>query len=159
MSVGYLAGRYSRREELCGYAKDLGERGHEVRARWLKGQHQAHDLTNADGIPTLDAQEFAIDDLEDIAGADFLIAFTEEPRTEATRGGRHWEVGFASGLRFQRWPFSTSPYIHIVWPIEHVFMALPLKDRLIADGQALLDGRHADWAAFLKALDNGETVL
>lgn len=36
----YLAARYSRREELCGYRSELEARGHRVQARWLNGEHQ-----------------------------------------------------------------------------------------------------------------------
>lgn len=36
----YLAARYSRRLELCGYRAQLAEHGIEVPARWLNGSHQ-----------------------------------------------------------------------------------------------------------------------
>ena len=40
MTAYYLAARYSRREELCGYRADLQRLGIEVPARWLNGSHQ-----------------------------------------------------------------------------------------------------------------------
>ena len=43
----YLAARYSRREELVAYRKQLQDIGHDVQARWLNGEHQ---LAN-DGTP------------------------------------------------------------------------------------------------------------
>ena len=39
----YLAARYSRLEELTGYADDLRAIGHRVEARWLLGSQQIHE--------------------------------------------------------------------------------------------------------------------
>ena len=82
----YLAARYSRREELCGYREQLVAMGHEVTSRWLNGEHQALDEELVTR-PSL-AMRFALDDLEDIEASRMLVAFTESPRTGATRGGR-----------------------------------------------------------------------
>ena len=115
----YLAARYSRREELCAYRKQLEAVGHTVQARWLNGEHQ---LAN-DGTPigengaalvegTLRSGEqlseheqteraaalrskFALDDWEDVNAAELVINFTEPPRSKANRGGRHVEYGIA----------------------------------------------------------------
>ena len=105
----YLAARYSRRLELCGYRDQLTALGHQVPARWLDGGHQIAD----DGMPLGDAGEqlfesghpsadslrgrFARHDLEDVLAADMLIAFTEPPRVSASRGGRMVELGIAIG--------------------------------------------------------------
>lgn len=91
----YLAGRYGRREELLGYAAKLGaEFGHEVTSRWLRGEHEA-----SDGNPTPEqAEQWAEDDLADIARADMLVAFAEEPNSQHGRGGRHVEFGYALAL-------------------------------------------------------------
>jgi hypothetical protein len=106
----YLAARYSRREELCGYRKELEAMGHEVRARWLDGQHQISDagvpigdsgeaLVESDDVDGSRAAElrarFAQHDWEDVIGADLVISFTEPPRTSGSRGGRHVEFGIA----------------------------------------------------------------
>lgn len=87
MTRFYLAARYSRREELAAYAHDLGKRGHEVRARWLDGEHQwggaALETARAyedRGEIMPDAFRFAADDWEDVQAADMVIAFTETPR-------------------------------------------------------------------------------
>jgi NTP pyrophosphatase (non-canonical NTP hydrolase) len=108
----YLAARYSRRLELCGYKKDLQAIGHEVISRWLLGGHQM----GGDGTPIGDQGEslvedenthdksaelrlkFANDDLEDVSRSDLLIAFTEPPESvHGKRGGRHVELGIAIG--------------------------------------------------------------
>lgn len=126
----YLAARYSRRLELCGYRSQLEDRGHVVPARWLNGAHQlAGDggpLTEAGerrfeaGDPAADhlRDKFATDDYEDVLAADHLIAFTEPPRSggEASRGGRHVELGIAIGARIP---------VTIVGPRENLFCWLP----------------------------------
>lgn len=159
----YLAGRYSRRLELCRYRMDLQDRGHQVPARWLNGDHQAEDLpadrANSVTTPSAQATEFALDDLEDIVQCDALVAFTEEPRTSQTRGGRHWELGFGCGVRYARWPLSFEPAIFLVGPLEHVFTALPLREQAQGDPSGLIDGRFATWPLFLSALDHGRITL
>jgi hypothetical protein len=104
----YLASRYSRRLELCAYREQLRTMGHDVQARWLDGKHQ---LDNR-GTPIGDDGEklveegadarngelrakFANDDYEDVTRADCVISFTEPPRSDASRGGRHVEFGIA----------------------------------------------------------------
>lgn len=107
----YLASRYSRRVELCGYRNELQNRCFDVQARWLNGTHQ---LDNA-GAPIGDngealieagnceranalRAEFANDDWEDVTGAEVVINFTEPPRSSANRGGRHVECGIGLAL-------------------------------------------------------------
>lgn len=102
----YLAARYSRRLELCGYRTELEALGHTVQARWLNGEHQ---LSN-EGTPIGESGEalveagacdeaaklrarFALDDWEDVNAAQCVISFTEAPRSSANRGGRHVEYG------------------------------------------------------------------
>lgn len=159
---GYLAARYSRRLELCDYKVALEERGYHVPARWLLGKHQVEGLVdnNADTfvVPNEEASGFAIDDAEDIDDSDFLIAFTEEPRVGGTRGGRHWELGYASGLRRARWP-ERDPRIFLVGPLEHVFTSLPLYGTNPAHPHALIDARFETFTNFLVALDNGDVAL
>lgn len=103
----YLAARYSRREELCDYRRQLQDMGHEVQCRWLDGPKQISDT----GIPIGEAGEALIegsgaeaailragmaqDDWEDVVGAEVVINFTETPRSTPNRGGRHVEFGIA----------------------------------------------------------------
>lgn len=125
----YLAARYSRRLELCGYRDILRGWGFDVQARWLDGSHQ---LGN-DGTPIGDQGEalvetgrvedaaalrekFAVDDFEDVAGADLLVAFTEQPRSGNSRGGRHVELGIALGCGID---------VVVIGPRENVFCWLP----------------------------------
>ena len=106
----YLAARYSRRMELCGYREQLRAVGFDVQARWLDGKHQISDS----GQPIGDSGEamveatggqgdegavlrarFALDDYEDSISADIHISFSEPPRSSPSRGGRHVELGIA----------------------------------------------------------------
>lgn len=121
----YLAARYSRRVELLAYRDALAELGHVVTSRWLNGDHQ---ISNA-GVPIGEAGEalvedgdgeaaarlrdkFANDDFEDVVSADVLVAFTEPPRSDKGRGGRHVELGIALGFGID---------VLVVGPRENIF--------------------------------------
>lgn len=125
----YLAARYSRRLELCDYKVALEDDGHVITSTWLNGSHQIDDH----GTPIGDAGEalvesgddasaealrrrFAIEDLADVRRSDFIVAFTEKPRSEHSRGGRHVELGAAIA-----WGMP----IVIIGPRENLFCWLP----------------------------------
>lgn len=112
----YLAGRYSRREELCQYRARLEDLGHRITSRWLNGNHQIDDR----GLSVEGAQNervrFAEEDRTDVYAADMLIAFTEVARSSNSRGGRHVELGMALGR---------GKKVVIVGPRENVFCCLP----------------------------------
>lgn len=126
----YLASRYSRRLELCGYRDELQKAGHQVTSRWLDGSHQISDS----GVPIGEngealveggsdspesfqlRRQFAVEDYADVAAAELVIAFTEPPRSNASRGGRHVELGIAMGLR---------KYIIVVGYRENIFCWMP----------------------------------
>jgi hypothetical protein len=128
----YLAARYSRRLELCDYRAILNGIGHNVRARWLDGAHQIGN----DGVPLGDEGERAVesetddhaamrrkflaDDVQDVRGCEGFIAFTEEPRTSTSRGGRHVELGIMLE-RVESWRGYSRPVIAIVGPRENLF--------------------------------------
>ena len=114
----YLAGRYSRRDELYDYARQLRAHGVDVTSRWLNGEHQWSGDTD-DGVTVQNYQEaerFAREDLEDLDAADMIVCFTESPRTSASRGGRHVEMGYA---------LASLKEVMIVGPRENVFYTLP----------------------------------
>lgn len=111
----YLAARYSRRLELCEVRERLQKLGHTVTSRWLNGDHQ---ISN-EGTPIGEGgealvesasphaaelrQKFAGDDFADVLACDLLIAFMEPPRSSASRGGRHVELGLALGMMKRVW--------------------------------------------------------
>lgn len=145
MSV-YLAARYSRRLELLGYRAEIEDGGIAVTSRWLDGSHQIDDK----GVPIGDDGEcrfemgdpalahwrehFAKEDVADVLAADSLIAFTEEPRSGNSRGGRHVEMGIALGAGLN---------VVVIGPRENVFCWLPQVDW------------YADWAEFVAAWKAG----
>lgn len=107
----YLASRYSRRLELCQYRAELLASDFVVTSRWLDGNHQI----SRDGHPIGDngealvehgdceeaarlRAEFAEEDFTDVCRSGLLIAFAEPPRSNASRGGRHVELGLALGM-------------------------------------------------------------
>lgn len=120
----YLAARYTRRLELCEYWSELAILGHTVTSRWLNGSHQI----DGTGRPLGDEGElviesgdrsavhFALEDVADVYAADLMIAFTEQPRSGHSRGGRHVELGLAIAKQIP---------ILIVGPRENVFCWLP----------------------------------
>jgi len=113
----YLAASYSRRKELCGYAEVLKGYGHEITSRWLNGAHEA-----ADENPTQEEMaRWATEDISDIQLSDALIAFTEPPKSGASRGGRHVELGYAIAIKDIEEP---DFMVFTVGPVENIFCAL-----------------------------------
>lgn len=150
--VIYLAARYSRRLELCGYREQLRALGHVVQAVWLDGSHQISDtgkpigehdeslVEGDDGSQTAQAaalrQKFARDDFHDVGRCDLLIAFTEPPRSNTSRGGRHVELGIALGMGKHVW---------IVGPRENLFCWLECVRQFDTWEQALSKVKRS-WA-------------
>lgn len=129
MNKIYLASRYSRREELCSYRSVLENNGYSVTSRWLNGKHQI----DRDGKPigedgeklfeegsgeTADdmRRRFVTEDVADVYAADTLIAFTEEPRSGHSRGGRHVELGLA---------IARGKRVFVIGQRENLFCYLP----------------------------------
>jgi hypothetical protein len=146
MTTYYLAARYSRRLELCGYRADLQRLGIAVPARWLNGSHQLDNEGRPIGetgelmfeAGSADAdhyrEKFAQDDYDDVIAADLLVAFTEQPRSGNSRGGRHVELGIALGRGI--------PAV-IVGPRENVFCWLPQVRHFEAWGDFLVSPASA----------------
>lgn len=111
----YLAGRYSRKEELRKYAEELEKRGHVCTSEWLYGDYPR----GADGLsleaPNDERTRVAEQDRADIERCDVFIGFMEPPRSGG-RGGRHVEMGMALALK---------KMVFIVGPAENVFCCLP----------------------------------
>lgn len=154
----YLASRYSRREELCGYREQLQAEGHEVTSRWLNGKHQISDA----GVPISDSgealvegddgssthcaaqlrQHFAAEDIEDVQAAECIVSFTEPPRSGHSRGGRHVEFGIGLGLAMAG---ETPPLLIVVGHRENLFHWLPCVAFYATWEEALSELRsHAD---------------
>ncbi len=87
-------------------ASKLEAEGHEITARWIKGQH--------DGHPDF---ECATNDEEDVRRSDLLVFFSETSETgDRGRGGRHVEFGMA---------YAMGKSIIVVGHRENLFHSLP----------------------------------
>jgi hypothetical protein len=91
----YLASRYSRFEEMQGYAADLKGAGYGVTSRWIYGDHQITDEGLSAEAKQAERTRFAQEDWSDLMRAAICISFTEPPRATNSRGGRHVEFGAA----------------------------------------------------------------
>ncbi len=111
----YLAARYSRHVELQGYRAELEALGHEVTSRWINGEHQISDASLSDGTEE-QRERFAQEDRQDLQRADCVISFTEPPRSNNSRGGRHVEHGMA---------LAWGKRVIVVGHRENVFHCLP----------------------------------
>jgi len=89
----YLAARYSRHQEMLQYAAELERLHLEVTSRWINGSHEGPPA-----MSVLERSRLAQEDWEDMRAADIVISFTEPPRSDASRGGRHVEFGAALAL-------------------------------------------------------------
>lgn len=78
----------------------------------LDAERLAHMRTRAAELRC----HFAEEDLQDVLACDVLIAFTETPRSVASRGGRHVELGIAIGA---------GKTTVVCGPAENVFCWLP----------------------------------
>lgn len=109
----YLASRFSRKDELRGYAQQLERMGHSVTSRWLYGEH---DVADEYAMTVEEQALFAAHDLMDIEHADMLIAFTEPAHSDASRGGRHVELGYA---------LARQKRVIVIGYRENIFCCLP----------------------------------
>jgi len=118
MSEIYLGSRYSRLDELNGYARELRADGHTVSARWLTGEHGTlvghTSRAEGDAFARLCAEH----DRDDLGRADAVVIFTDPPdfKSPRGRGGVHVEFGMALALRKR---------VLVVGHRVHVFHHLP----------------------------------
>lgn len=134
----YLAARYSRRDEMRGYAEQLADLGlATVEAAWLSGEHDWGGSTSTPEELAA-AQRYALDDMRDLARAHLVLVFTEGPDPAGrNRGGRHVEYGLALAGHLSR---PATKYVLVVGPAENVFHTLPQVPRV------------ADWTGALAYL-------
>ncbi|MCH7655733.1 MAG: hypothetical protein IIC95_07085 [Chloroflexi bacterium] len=135
----YLAARFSRRKEMQAYADDLIALGHRVSARWVVGPPQSsHHPDQVSGHSKAYEERVSVEDLKDVAEADCIICFSEQPRETNTRGGRHVEFGLA---------VAADKRIILVGPRENVFHFLPVVENF------------PDWAAVRVLLESERAAV
>lgn len=86
----YIAARYEQKPVMVEVRRVLHEAGHLVTSRWLNNKNNIAVVTGDLG------RQYAMIDLEDIVAADILLLFTEPGNY--SRGGRHFEAGYAFAL-------------------------------------------------------------
>ena len=106
--------------------------GFKVTSRWLNGNHQVSDDGLSAEAPAEQRQRFAAEDWEDLMAADMCISFTEPPRSNASRGGRHVEFGGA---------MAAGKTCYVVGHRENVFHCLPNV------------GFYETWPSLVRVLD------
>ena len=109
----YLAGSFSRLDEIKEHAQELREKGYMVDCRWLQGLHQVHQgaekVESAKDSMPLEALHFAVDDIEDLQKAAWYLEklinieleketmlVTLKPGTQPTSletQGQHYHIG------------------------------------------------------------------
>lgn len=92
----YLAGRYSQKDEISVYARDLEKRGAIVTSSWLQEPHNPN--TNLHDVSDDLLEKYQKVDLDDIRRADGMVFFSQPPTVPTLRGGRHVEFGYALAL-------------------------------------------------------------
>jgi len=130
--VVFLSARYARRHELRRYRDDLLRLGFRVASRWIDGE----DEDGPAGPSHDDARRWLEMDLVDLAQAQVVVCFSEDPAappTGAGRGGRHVELGMA---------LEAGKEVLLVGPRENLF------HWWLADSQVF-----DTWAAALDRLD------
>lgn len=168
----FLAGRYERRDELAGYARELTEMGYTVQSRWLDAANAAFTPDEyADGLYDQNgfkdervpaAAEAASKDINDLLNAQTLILFTEHPTTAWPRGARNVELGMALGYNLllgalsqlmppqALWQVGFTPkQILLVGPRENVYECLPGATRFLTwtEAREFLSQEHAESAS------------
>lgn len=134
----YLAARYSRMEELKGYADELAAAGHVITSRWIRGGNGIPETAAVD----MESQRFALEDYRDLSAADTVISWTEPPRVESTaRGGRHVEFGLALAM---------GKRILVVGPRENLFHTMPGVHQFDEWGPAVFEALYE--SEFTKAV-------
>ena len=97
--VAYMAGSFGRKPELVEYMKEWEAGGNFCTSRWLKNEHEVDFQQDADALEYGGyGQNFAIEDVDDIARAECVIFFSSADSTSKGRGGRHTEFGITLGM-------------------------------------------------------------
>lgn len=106
----YLAGRYSRRVELLGYATALRAAGQTVRCTWLDGEHEAEDgIADRNTMATWAKQDYA-----EISYANRFLLFTSSEEAIG-KGGHMVELGIALAWQIP---------VAVIGPLTNVFTQL-----------------------------------
>jgi len=109
----YLAGAFSRKNEIAEKTQELENMGIIVTSSWVRESESENKVLDCDEelAPLL-----ARKDLQEIMAADAVVLFTHDPTHKFVRGGRMHEAGFAMGL---------GKSLLVCGPKENIFHYLP----------------------------------
>jgi len=110
----YLAGRYSRKNELRECAAELEACDYHVTSSWLKEHYDP--LVEMKELTDFENRRIAEDDLEDIRSSDVMVFFAEPQDAQPPRGGRHFEMGYAAAQGVE---------LYVIGERENIFHHLP----------------------------------
>lgn len=110
----YLAARFSAKEQVKLYAKELADVNIECTSTWL--DEAADPKTTLDKHSDSYLLNTAMVDIKDMLRSNAVVFFAVDPKEPTPRGGRHFELGFAYGKGI--------PCI-VVGPKENIFHYLP----------------------------------
>lgn len=112
----YLAARFTRGSELCGYRRQLEDLGHIVTSRWINGSHHPTATDVGEEGNLQERARWAREDIDDLLEADLCIHFTEPAGQGPARGGRHVEFGVCLGAGIP---------VMVIGHRENIFHCLP----------------------------------
>lgn len=135
----YLAAPFYWQPKLRRHAEELRSLGVRVDCRWLN--EPGNLIGEVDKLSDKYCAEMAAQDIEDIATCNVFVLFTlsdeeiENPtlsRKALSRGGRHFEFGYACALRllnaFMAGGVFTAPRMIVCGPKENIFHSFdPVK--------------------------------
>lgn len=136
----YLAGPYTKRDQLRAYGQELTRIGFTISSTWLEDTHEINAGTTGAATALDDAAVavHATTDLQDIERCDVLVLFTAPSvglaPVQNVSGGRHVETGFALALK--------KPVI-VVGDPENVFHRMGARVTVVPDWhEAVLELSH-----------------
>lgn len=129
----YLAADYARKDEMHKKAAELRRHGHSIVSRWHDNEspYAAANGFGTGGMVvdrdnTKAAGDCALHDMADIRQCNMFVILTTG---EKSRGGRHWETGYATGQNKR---------VVVIGPREHAFQCLSTVDQYDTWEQFLL---------------------
>lgn len=136
----YIAGMFSTKELRKEQALSLMALGHTVTSHWID-ETVPHTVTMKD-LPNQYHQETALCDVSDIDDSDLFIEFVptyaelvDAPVSSVSRGGRHWEMGYAWAKGKEIW---------VCGPKENIFHHLPERVHHFFDFMEILKALGSD---------------
>lgn len=112
----YVAASWFRKAEMVGVQERLEREGYKVVSTWPNEPDGPHHTQDTVRYTDAYLEDVAVRDKHEIQSCDVLLFFANNPKTPQIGGGRHFELGYATGQ---------GKDVIIVGSAEHVFWHLP----------------------------------